>query len=87
MDFLEYPNKELWESRRRWFEDLAESSAGGGAYIVSEQACALLGEVQTTFCAGAWVAVIVLAMAVVDAQLRETELPGFKGSTRESPKT
>jgi hypothetical protein len=83
MDFLEYPNKELWESRRRWFEDLAESSAGGGAYIVSEQACALLGEVQTTFCAGAWVAIIVLAMAVVDAQLRETELPGFKGSTRE----
>lgn len=83
MDFLEYPNKGHWESRLRWFEELAESSGGDAAYIVSEQASALLGEVQTAFCAGAWVAVIVLAMAVVDAQLRETELPGFKGNTRE----
>ena len=76
-DFLEYPSKELWESRERLFEEVSESYAGKGAYIVSEQACALIGEVQTAFCAGAWVAVIVLAMAVVDAQLRETELPGF----------
>lgn len=83
MDFLKYPSQELWESRQRWFEELAESYAGEGAYIVSEQACALLGEVQTAFCAGAWVAVIVLAMAVVDTQLRETELPGFRGSTKE----
>jgi len=82
-DFLEYPSKELWESRHRWFEEVSESYAGKGAYIVSEQACALIGEVQTAFCAGAWVAVIVLAMAVVDAQIRETELPEFIGNTRQ----
>ena len=35
------------------------------------------------FCAGAWVAVLMLAMAVVDAQLRETELPGFAGNTKQ----
>jgi hypothetical protein len=38
--------------------------------------------VQNAFCAGAWVAVIVLALAVVDAQLREIEAPGFDGSTK-----
>ena len=83
MDWLEYPSKELWESRRCWFEEANESYEGEGSYLVSEQACALIGEVQTAFCAGAWVAVIVLAMAVIDAQLRETELPEFKGSTKE----
>lgn len=83
MDWLEHPSRELWELRQRWFEEQSESYAGEGAYITSEQACALIGEVQTAFCAGAWLAVIVLAMAVVDAQLRETELPGFMGSTRQ----
>ena len=72
----------MWESRRRWFEEVNESCEGEGSYLVSEQACALVGEVQAAFCSGAWIAVIVLAMAVIDAQLRETELPGFKGSTK-----
>ena len=83
MDWLEYPSKELWESRERWIEEVNESYQGEAGYMVSDQACALIGEVQTAFCAGAWVAVIVLTMAVVDAQLRETEVPGFKGSTKE----
>ena len=83
MAFLEYPSKERWESRERWLNELEESYAGEGSYIVSEQACALTGDVQTAFCAGAWIAVIVLAMAVVDAQLRETEVSGFTGNTKQ----
>jgi len=82
MVYLEHPSKELWESRQRWFEEIIELYEGEGSYLVSEQACALAGEVQTAFCAGAWIAVIVLAIAVIDAQLRETELPGFDGSTK-----
>lgn len=82
-NWLEQPSAEIWEARRRWCEDLGESIAGEGSYLVSEQACALTGEVQTAFCAGAWIAVLVLAMAVVDAQIRETELPGFTGNTRQ----
>ncbi|MCJ7426756.1 MAG: hypothetical protein MUO17_06505 [Dehalococcoidales bacterium] len=81
MNWLEYPNKELWESRQRWFEERGEYYQGEGSYFVSEQACALIGEVQTAFCAGAWIAVIVLTMAVVDSQLREFA-PGFAGSTK-----
>ena len=81
MDWLEHPSDEMWESRQRWFEEVGESYQGEGSYFVSEQACALIGEVQTAFCAGAWLAVIVLAMAVVDSQLREFT-PGFTGSTK-----
>ena len=49
---------------------------------MSEQACALIIEIQAAFCAGAWAGVIILAMAVVDAALRETEIPDFTGSTK-----
>ena len=50
--------------------------------MVSEQACALIADVQAVFCAGAWAAVIIMAMAVIDASLRETEFPHFRGSTK-----
>ncbi len=83
MDHLEHPSLELWESRRRWFEGIGEESQGIGSYLLSEQACALTADVQAAFCAGAWVAVIILSMSVVDASLRETELPDFKGNTQQ----
>ena len=82
MNWLEIPNREAWQRRQQWFDELGDSIQGKGSYFVSEQACALIGEVRTCFCAGAWIAVIVLVLAVVDAQLRETELPEFKGSTQ-----
>jgi hypothetical protein len=82
MSWLEIPNREVWERRGQWFDELGDSIQGEGSYLVSEQACALIGEVRTCFCAGAWIAVIVLVIAVTDAQLRETELPEFKGSTQ-----
>ena len=81
-DWLECPSKEIWESRRRWFQEQDELFCVGRSYLLSEQACALSCEVENAFCAGAWIAVIVLAMAVVDAQLRETEFYKFEGSTK-----
>ncbi len=82
MNYLEHPSEELWEARRHWFEQLSESMASEASYIVSDKASSLIGEVREAFCAGKWVSVLVLALAVIDAQLRETELPGFKGYTR-----
>ena len=81
MEHLEYPPRALWDARRDWFELQDEEFQGMGGYVVSEQACALIAEVQAVFCAGAWIAVIILVMSVVDAQLRETEVPDFSGST------
>ncbi len=81
MNHLEHPTIETWEARRLWFKREGEEAQGEGSYLVSEQACALIAEVQSTFCAGAWAAVIILAAAVIDAQLRETETIGFRGNT------
>jgi hypothetical protein len=83
MNHLEHPSRELWTQRQAWFESVGEEAQGDGAYLVSEQACALTAEVQAAFCAGAWVAVIVLAVTVVDAALREAEVPGFVGNTKQ----
>jgi hypothetical protein len=82
MEHLECPPERTWSERRCWFEKVEEDARGEGSYLVSEQACALIAEVQCTFCAGAWVAVIILVMSVIDAQLRETELLDFKGGMK-----
>jgi hypothetical protein len=82
MEHIEYPSGQTWEQRREWFESVEEKARGDGCYIVSEQGCALTADVQSAFCAGAWIAVIILSMAVVDAALRETEVPGFAGNTK-----
>jgi hypothetical protein len=83
MDHLALPSAELWESRRAWFEQIEAESCGEGSYLVSEQACALAADVQACFCAGAWLGVIILAAAVVDAALRETEVVGFNGNSKD----
>jgi hypothetical protein len=72
MIHLEHPSIEIWEVRRRWFEQKAEPPDDGG-YLVSEQACALVADLQSVFCAGAWIAVIVLAAAAIDAHLHDAE--------------
>jgi hypothetical protein len=81
MDLFEHPSEEIWNERQKLFEKCEEEYRGEGSYIVSDQACALIAEVECVFCAGAWVAVIILTMAVIDAQLRETEVPDFEGNT------
>lgn len=80
-DFLELPNTELWNSRMDWFNNQLEVNQGIGSFFVSEQASALTMDLQLNFCVGAWISVIVLSLTIIDAHLREVELPGFKGST------
>jgi glycine/serine hydroxymethyltransferase len=83
VDHLEAPSPELWNKRKLWFESIEKQNRNPlGSYILSEQACALTAEVQATFCAGAWAGTIILVMAVVDASLREVEVPGFKGDSK-----
>lgn len=72
LSWLELPSKETWEARRQWFETLENSFVDERAsYGVSEQACALVGEVQVAFCAGAWVTVLVMAIAVIESHIGE----------------
>jgi hypothetical protein len=80
MIHLEHPSTEMWEERRDWFEQKAKLPGEGGGYLLSEQACALTADLQCVFCAGAWIAVIVLAAAAIDAHLHDSE--GFSGNAK-----
>lgn len=79
MIHLECPSSEMWELRREWFEQKAEPPDDGG-YLLSEQACAVVADLQCAFCAGAWIAVVVLAAAAIDAHLHGAE--GLTGNAK-----
>ncbi len=86
MEQLERPEETLWDERRLWFEERDAARGRAGAPAPSEQACALMIDLQAAFCAGAWSAVIVLAGAIVDAQApagadRRAEVPGVERKT------
>lgn len=71
MEHLEPPSTELWESRRQWFEAIMFEYEERGTYFIGEQASALISDVQSCFCAGAWIGVIVLTFTVIEANLLE----------------
>ena len=68
MEHLDRPSEEDWDERRLWFEEEQARATSGGVGRLSEQGAALMVELQCCFCAGAWVASVLLAAAVVDAQ-------------------
>ena len=70
MDQLECPEDLTWDERRLWFEAEQARFSEHGANKLSEQACALMIDLQAIFCAGAWAAVVILAATIVEAQLR-----------------
>lgn len=74
MDQVKLPSQETWESRREWFEHKFDIDARGGAFILGEHATALLVDLQAIYCSGAFVSVVIISCAVIDAHLRETEL-------------
>lgn len=80
MDQLEHPRQDVWESRRIWFEETFDTERRGGAYILGEHATGLLVDLQSIYCAGAFVSAIVISCTIIDSHLREAELdPAFEG--------
>lgn len=55
------------EERLAWFRATVGSAEMGQ---ISDQAAALLAELETIFVAGAWVATVILAAAVIEAEIR-----------------
>ena len=68
MEQLDRPDDPTWDERRLWFEAREGAHARDGAGALSEQACALMIDLQSVFCAGAWTAVVILAGAIAEAQ-------------------
>ena len=63
------------EARTRWFADVMAGRGTGGrqtpGVAVGDHTQALLVELETVFGAGAWIATVILAVAVIEAHLRE----------------
>ncbi len=69
IELVERPDETAWEERRDWLARAEELAArGGAAQRLSEQATALMVDLQRCYCAGAWAATVILAGAIVDAQ-------------------
>ncbi len=86
MEQLERPEEAIWDTRRIWFEAREADRARAGAPAPSEQACALMIDLQAAYCAGAFSAAIILAAAIVDAQVtpgapRDAGVPGLDRKT------
>lgn len=69
MEQLDPPDPLIWDERRLWFEQRQTAASAEGAGRLSEQATALVIDLQACFCAGAWAAVVLLAATVVDTQV------------------
>ena len=86
MEHLDCPDAHVWDERRLWFEERETAHARGGAPAPSEQACALMLDLQAVFCAGAWSAAVILAATIVESQARATggrgdDVPGLDAET------
>ena len=73
---LAAPSQRLWMERQAWFQRRLDDTRGEMPTAIGEQAEALLVDLQLSFCAGAWVAVVILAQTVLDADLADRELAG-----------
>ena len=75
MEHLDRPDELTWDERRLWFEEQEAAASAAGAQRLSEQACALMVDLQAAYCAGAWTAVVILAAAIADAQAYHAGFP------------
>ncbi|MGA2555564.1 MAG: hypothetical protein ABSG04_04745 [Verrucomicrobiota bacterium] len=75
--------KEVWDERYAWIRTLEESERHAlASYVLSSQGVFIAYDLEIAFCAGAWVSVIVLAHAVIDATLRDTELGDYASNSK-----
>ena len=84
MDASGQPSADEWRRRSNWFENAFEAKRRGEHGVIGEHAQALLVELETVFCAGAWIASVILAASIIDAHLREVEVEaGQYSNTRD----
>lgn len=67
------------EMRQRlaWMDRLIDRESDGEGLDLAPQAAALFDEMRLCFASGAWVAVLVLAQAALDAELQQDGLDGL----------
>ena len=74
MAYADYVNETVWNERYDWLRETEETEAGvWGSVDLSSQGVLLAYDIEIAFCAGAWLSVIVLAHAAIDATIRDTQ--------------
>jgi hypothetical protein len=74
---------ETWQERYEWLR-AAEQRAQHpmASYLVSSQGVFISYDLDIAFCAGAWVSVVILAHAAIDATIRDTELGDYRSNSK-----
>jgi hypothetical protein len=62
-----------FERRRLWIAKFIDLASDGDGLFPAPQAGALLAEMVQVYCDGAWLAAVILAQAVLDADLAEND--------------
>jgi len=75
------PEDDLWQRRDAWLSEIHEKALVG-VHDVSDHASALMADLHIAYCAGAWIAVVVLSVSIIDAHLRENEAMDNKIGTQ-----
>ncbi len=76
MRTLQPPDVKLWTARGAWFWRAHDANAGPHPLDLGPRAEALLHELETVFCAGAWTAAVILAWTIVETETRALERAG-----------
>ncbi len=70
------PDTEAWEARSAWFWRAHDVNAGPAPLDLGPRAGALLEELETVFCTGAWAASVILSWTIVEADARAAARAG-----------
>ena len=83
MAYADHVSEAVWSDRYEWLRKTEEEEAGvWGSILLSPQGTLLTYDLEIAFCAGAWVSVIVLAHAAIDATIRDTELGDYDSNSK-----
>ena|ERR1035441_6955069 len=83
MDLLAHIPEGLWQSRADWLGAVGEKwSNPRASYLSSEQATLLTYDLHRAYCAGAWISVLVLCHAAIDATIRDTETGDYRSNSK-----
>jgi hypothetical protein len=71
-DIFEPTPADVWKKREDWIDKEIQDSEVG-SYLVSDHSTALFFDMKRAYCAGAWISVVIMSIAVLDSHFRETE--------------
>jgi len=84
MAYADHVDENVWDERYNWLRKTEETEAGvWGSVDLSSHGVLLAYDIEIAFCAGAWLSVIVLAHAAIDATIRDTQSGDYGSSSLE----